>query len=55
MAKKKNLKMQTFPKAEGRGKYEMSLGQGRSPEAIEAMIKEYMETGKIDEKRWERR
>jgi len=54
MAKKRNLRMQVFSKEKKR-RYEMSLGQGRSPEAIEAMIKEYMETGKIDEKRWERR
>ncbi len=55
MAKKRNIKMQTFPKAGKRGKYKMSVGQGRSPEAVEAMIKEYRETGKIDEKKWARR
>lgn len=55
MAKKRNLKMQVFPKAEGRGKYKMNVGQGRTPEAIAEMIKEYRETGKIDEKRWARR
>ena len=55
MAKKRNLKMQTFPKAEGRGKYKMNVGQGRTPEEIEGMIKENRETGSIDEKRWARR
>ena len=55
MAKKRNLKMQVFPKAEGRGKYKMNVGQGRTPEEIEGMIKEYRETGSIDEKRWARR
>ena len=55
MAKKRNLKMQTFPKAGKRGKYKMSVGQGRTPEAIAEMMKEYRETGKIDEKRWARR
>ncbi len=51
MAKKRNIKMQVFPKAGKRGKYEMSKGQGRNAETIAAMLKEYRETGSIDEKK----
>jgi len=52
MAKKRNIKMQEFPKGEKRGRYEMSKGQGRSAETIAAIFKEYRETGSIDEKKW---
>jgi hypothetical protein len=52
MAKKRNIKMQEFPKAGKRGKYEMSVGQGRNAETVAAMMKEYWETGSIDEKKW---
>lgn len=52
MAKKRNIKMQEFPKVDKRGKYEMSVGQGRNADTIAAMMKEYRETGSIDEKKW---
>jgi hypothetical protein len=52
MAKKINKRMQEFEEVGGRGKYEMSKGQGRSLDDIIAIFKEYRETGKIDEKKW---
>ena len=52
MAKKINKRMQEFEDVGGRGKYEMSKGQGRSAETIAAIFKEYRETGSIDEKKW---
>jgi len=53
MAKKRNIKMQEFPKKKT-GVYEMSKGMGRSEGDINEIFKEYRETGKLDEKRWAR-
>jgi len=55
MAKKKNVRMQEFADVGGRGKYPMSVGLGRSAEAVHAMMKEYWDTGKIDEIKWARK